>query len=90
MKKDLEFQVGNFVFLKVSHWWSIMRFGKRGKLHPRYIKPYEILECIDEVAYSLVLPLDLSHICNVFYVSMLHKYVQDPSHVLTYQLVELD
>lgn len=88
--KDLKFQVGDFVFLKVSAWKGIMRFGKKGKLCPRHIRTYEILERVNEVAYWLILPPDLSSIHNMFYVLMLHKYVKDPSHVLSYQLVELD
>jgi hypothetical protein len=67
-----------------------MRFGKKGKLSPRYIGPYEILERVGKVAYRLALPPDLSRIHNVFHVSMLRKYVHDPSHVLTYQPMGLD
>ncbi|PKI41878.1 hypothetical protein CRG98_037748 [Punica granatum] len=67
-----------------------MRFGKKGKLSPRYIEPYEILERIGKVAYRLALPPKLSRIHNVFHVSMLCKYIPDPSHVLSYQPVELN
>ncbi|KAL6277012.1 hypothetical protein ACE6H2_020613 [Prunus campanulata] len=66
-----------------------MRFGKRGKLSPRYIGPYEITERIGPVAYKLALPPELSRIDDIFHVSMLQKYVPDPSHILEYQLVEL-
>lgn len=59
-----------------------MRFGKRGKL--RYIGLYEILECIGKVAYRLDFPPGLSLIHNVFHMSMLRKYVPEPSHILTY------
>jgi hypothetical protein len=89
-RKDLEFQVGEFVFLKVSPWKGTMRFGRKGKLSPRYIGPYKILERVGKVAYRLALPPDLSRIHNVFHVSMLRKYVHDPSHVLTYQPMGLD
>ena len=66
-----------------------MRFGKKGKLSPRYIGPYEIIERVGVVAYRLALPPELSRIHNVFHVSMLRKYVPDPSHVLPEQPVAL-
>ncbi|PKI60953.1 hypothetical protein CRG98_018659 [Punica granatum] len=67
-----------------------MRFVKKGKLSLRYIGPYEILERIGKMAYRLALPPELSRIHNVFHVSMLRKYISDPSHVLSYQPVELN
>ena len=88
-RKDLEFQVGDRVFLKVSPWKGIIRFGRRGKLSPRYIGPYEIIERVGEVAYKLELPEELSRIHNVFHVSMLRKYIADPSHVIVEQPIEL-
>ncbi|KAL5548319.1 hypothetical protein UlMin_003550 [Ulmus minor] len=81
-RQPLEFQVGDSVFLKVAPMKGIMRFRKKGKLSPRYIGPFEILERIGKVAYKLALPPDLSAVHNVFHVSMLRKYVSDPSHVL--------
>ena len=81
-RKDLEFEVGDMVFLKVTPWKRVIRFGKRGKLSPRYIGPYPIIERIGPVAYKLNLPDELSRIHNVFHMSMLRKYVYDPSHVL--------
>ena len=71
------------VFLRISPWKGVLRFRKRGKLSPRYIGPYKIVERIGEVAYRLELPSDLDRIHDVFHVSMLHKYIPDPSHVLT-------
>ena len=71
------------VFLRISLWKGVLRFGKRGKLSSRYIGPYKIVERIGEVAYRLELPSDLDRIHNDFHFSMLHKYVPDPSHVLT-------
>ncbi|CAL9006102.1 unnamed protein product [Prunus brigantina] len=88
--KDLEFEIGDWVFLKLSPWKGVMRFGKRGKLSPRYIGPYEITERIGPVAYRLALPTELSRIHDVFHVSMLRKYMPDPSHVLEHQPVELN
>ena len=88
-RRDLKFEVGDMVFLRISPWKGVLRFGKRGKLSPRYIGPYRIVERIGEVAYRLELPSDLDRIHDVFHVSMLHKYVPDPSHVLTEQPVEI-
>jgi len=88
-RKDLEFQVGDWVFLRLSPWKGIVRFGKRGKLSPRYIGPYLITERVGSVAYRLELPSELSQVHDVFHVSMLRKYVADPSHVLVSQPVSL-
>ncbi|GAV85487.1 Chromo domain-containing protein [Cephalotus follicularis] len=66
-----------------------MRFGKKGKLNPRYIGPLEILERIGEVACKLALPPDLSHIHNVFHISLLRKYMANPSHVLRTEPIQV-
>ena len=87
--RDLVFEVGDMVFLRISPWKGVLRFGKRGKLSPRYIGPYKIVERIGEVAYRLELPSDLDRIHDGFHVSMLRKYIPDPSHVLTEQPVEI-
>ena len=81
--------MGDRVFLKVSPWKGVLRFGKRGKLSPRYIGPYEIVSKVGPVAYKLKLPPELSRIHDTFHVSMLRKYIPDPSHVLRDQPVEL-
>ena len=60
------------------------RFGVTGKLSPRYIGPFEILRRIRTLAYELALPPQLSHVHNVFHVSMLRKYVPDPQHVIDF------
>ncbi|KAL6218368.1 hypothetical protein ACLB2K_011582 [Fragaria x ananassa] len=88
-RRVLEFQVGDWVFLKLSPWKGVVRFGKRGKLSPRYIGPYEIIERVGSLAYRLALPPELSRIHNVFHVSMLRKYIADPSHVLQEQPISL-
>ena len=67
-----------------------MRFGKKGKLSPRYIGPFEILEKVGLVAYRLALPPELSSIHLVFHVSMLRKYLYDPSHIIKYQEVKVN
>ena len=77
------------MFLKVSPMKGVMRFGKKGKLAPRYIGPFEIRSRVGEVVYKLVLPLELSRIHPVFHVTMSRKYIFDPLHVLQPQTVEL-
>ncbi|KAM6542984.1 hypothetical protein CsatB_029777 [Cannabis sativa] len=88
-RRDVEFQVGDFVFLRVSPMKGIRRFGKKGKLSPRFIGPFEILEKVGQVAYRLALPPALSGVHNVFHVSMLRKYVSDTTHILSYEDIEL-
>ena len=83
-RRLFEFIVGDWVFLKVSPTWGVVRFGKRGKLSPRFIGPFEIVQWIGECAYRLALPPSLSGVHDVFHVSMLKKYIIDPSHVLDY------
>ncbi|GJZ39914.1 putative reverse transcriptase domain-containing protein [Tanacetum coccineum] len=72
-RKPLEFQVGDRVLLRVSPWKGVVRFGKRGKLAPRFVGPFEIVERIGPVAYRLRLPQELSCIHDVFHVSNLKK-----------------
>ena len=66
-----------------------MRFGKNGKLNPRFISPYEVIEKVGPVAYHLVLPPELEKIYNVFHVSMLRRYRSDSSHVVSSETIEL-
>ncbi|KAL0551646.1 hypothetical protein IC582_010735 [Cucumis melo] len=89
-RKDLKFDVGDKVFLKVAPMRGVLRFEKRGKLSPRFVGPFEILERIGPVAYRLALPPSLSTVHDVFHVSMLRKYVSDPSHVVDYEPLEID
>ena len=81
--------MGDKVFLKVSPWRKVFRFGKKGKLSPRFIGPYEILERVGPVDYRLALPLELAKLHNVFHVSMLRRYKSDESHVLPVQEVQV-
>ena len=81
-QKDVEFQFGDYVFLKVSPMKGVMRFGKKGKLALRYIRHFKILERVGRVTYQLALLLNLSQVHSVFHVSMFKKYILDHSHVL--------
>ena len=81
-RRDLEFEVGDHVFLKVAPMRGVLRFGKKGKLSPRFIGPFEILERVGAVAYKIALPPNLATVHNVFHVSMLQKYTPDPTHVI--------
>ncbi|GKC91393.1 putative reverse transcriptase domain-containing protein [Tanacetum coccineum] len=78
-RKPMEFQVGDKVMLKVSPWKGVVRFGKRGKLNPRYVGPFKVLEKVGSVAYKLELPKELSRVHNTFHVSNLKKcYADEP------------
>ena len=69
---------------------GILRFGRRGKLSPRLIGLFEILERVGQATYRLAHPPDLSRVHPIFHVSILRKYVCDPFHIIQHQLVELD
>ena len=88
-RKDIEYEVGDKVYLKVSPWRKILWFGKKGKLSPRFIRPYEILERIGPVAYRLALPPKLAKLHNEFLVSMLQRYRFDESHILPVQDIKV-
>ncbi|GJU20516.1 putative reverse transcriptase domain-containing protein [Tanacetum coccineum] len=76
-RKPMEFQVGDRVMLKVSPWKGVVRFGKRGKLNPRYVGPFKVLKKVGSVAYKLELPQELSRVHNTFHVSNLKKCYAD-------------
>ena len=84
-RRDIEYEVGDKVFLKVSPWRKILRFGQKGKLSPRFISSYEILERIGPVAYRLSLPLELAKLHDVFHVLILRRYHSDELHILPVQ-----
>ncbi|XP_070002814.1 uncharacterized protein [Nicotiana sylvestris] len=87
--RDVAYMVGEKVLLKVSPVNGVMRLGKKGKLRPWYIWPFEVLQKIGEVAYKLFFPPSLSSMHPVFYVFMLQKYVGD-LHVLYFTMVQLN
>ncbi|GKB10241.1 putative reverse transcriptase domain-containing protein [Tanacetum coccineum] len=72
-RKPIEFQVGDKVIIKVSPWKGVVHFGKWGKLNPRYVGPFKVLEKVGSVAYKLELPQELSRVHNTFHVSNLKK-----------------
>ena len=88
-RKYICYEIGEKVFLKVSPWKKVMRFGKNGKLSPRFIRSYKVIEKVGPVAYRLALPLELEKIHSVFHVSMLRRYRLDPSHVVSSETIEL-
>ncbi|XP_022041022.1 uncharacterized protein LOC110943593 [Helianthus annuus] len=90
MRKPLKFQIGDKVLLKVSPWKGVMRFGKKGKLIPRYIGPFEIIECVGSVAYKLKLPKELSGIHDVFHICNLKKCLADESLAISHHDVQID
>ena len=69
---------------------GVVRFGKRGKLSPRFIGPFEILERIGTIAYRLALPPSMSGVHEVFHVSILRRYAPDPAHVVDWGQIEID
>ncbi|XP_071925131.1 transposon Tf2-1 polyprotein [Coffea arabica] len=89
-RKDLEFEVGDKVFLRVKPLKSGVISKKGKKLKPRYIGPFEILKRVGNVAYQLKLPASMAKVHDVFHVSMLRKYYSDPSHVLPLEGIEVD
>ena len=89
-RRPLEFEVRDHVFLKVMIKRGVVRFDKRGKLSPRFIGPFEILERIDTVAYRLALPPSMIGVHEVFHVSMLRKYTPDPAQVMDWGQIEVD
>ncbi|GJV18800.1 hypothetical protein Tco_1367820 [Tanacetum coccineum] len=89
-RKPMEFSVGDIVMLKVSPWKGVIRFGKRGKLSPRYIGPFKIIERIGPVAYKLELPEKLRGIHNTFHVSNLKRCLADENLIIPLEEIQLD
>ena len=88
-RRNLEFEVGDHVFLKKLPVKGVMRFGKSGKLSPRYVGPFEILRRVGVVAYQLALPPTLTSAHDVFHISMLKKYIPDASHKIDFSELKI-
>jgi hypothetical protein len=89
-RKPIQFEVGDYVYLKVSPTKGVQRFGIKGKLAPRYIGHYEIIEACGPVVYKLKLPPKMSAIHNVFHVYQLKKCIQLPTEVITELAIEIE
>ncbi|GJT10423.1 putative reverse transcriptase domain-containing protein [Tanacetum coccineum] len=85
-RNPLEFSVGDYVLLKVSPWKGVVRFGKKGKLAPRFVGPFEIIEKVGHVAYRLDLPKELNGVHDTFHVSNLKKCLPDPTLQVPYEI----
>lgn len=88
-RRELEFEAGDHVFLRVTPTTGVGRAIKSRKLTPKFIGPYQIIERVGTVAYRVALPSFLSRIHNVFHVSQLRKYIPDPSHVIKEDDIQL-
>ncbi|GJS71306.1 putative reverse transcriptase domain-containing protein [Tanacetum coccineum] len=88
--KPLEFQVGDKVMLKVSPWKGVICFGKRGKLNPRYIRPFKIITKVGTISYRLELPKKLSHVHSTFHVSNLRKCLSDEPLAIPLDEIHVD
>ncbi|GKD85412.1 putative reverse transcriptase domain-containing protein, partial [Tanacetum coccineum] len=89
-RKPMEFQVGDRVMLKVSPWKGVVRFGKRGKLNLRYVRPFNVLERVGDVAYKFEPPEELSRVHNTFHVSNLKKCYADEPLVVPLDELHID
>nr|GFC01102.1 putative reverse transcriptase domain-containing protein [Tanacetum cinerariifolium]GFC01177.1 putative reverse transcriptase domain-containing protein [Tanacetum cinerariifolium] len=89
-RKPMEFEIRDRVMLKVSPWKGVIRFGKRGKLNPRYVGPFKVLAKVGKIAYKLELPQELSRVHHTFHVSNLKKCYSDEPLVMPLEGVHID
>ncbi|GKF39991.1 hypothetical protein Tco_0120052 [Tanacetum coccineum] len=89
-RKPLEIKEGDHVMLKVAPWKGVVRFGKKGKLAPRFVGPFEIIERIGKVAYRLRLPQELNNVHDMFHVSNLKKCLADPTLQVPLEEIQVD
>jgi hypothetical protein len=89
-RKPLQFEVGDFVYLRVSPIRGVQQFGIKEKLAPRYVGPFKILEACGPVAYRLQLPYQLAAIHNIFHISQLKKCIKIPIEVINFQTIKIE
>jgi hypothetical protein len=89
-RKPLQFQVGDFVYLRVSPTKGVQRFGIKGKLAPQYVGPFEMLEVCGPVAYRIHLPSQLTAIHDVFHISQLKKCIKVPTEIVEARAIEIE
>ncbi|GJX14028.1 hypothetical protein Tco_0205786 [Tanacetum coccineum] len=89
-RKPLQFSVGDYVLLKVSPWKGVVRFGKKGKLAPRFVGPFEIIEKIGTMAYRLDFPEELDSVHDTFHMSNLKKCLADPTLQVPLDEIQVD
>ncbi|GJT25616.1 hypothetical protein Tco_0895553 [Tanacetum coccineum] len=89
-RKPLEFQIGDKTMLKVSPWKGVIRFSKREKLNPRYIKPFRILVKVGTAAYRLEPPEQLSRFHSTFHVSNLKVYLSGETFAIQFDEIQID
>jgi hypothetical protein len=89
-RKPLQFQIGDFVYLRISPIKGVQRFGIKGKLAPWYVGPFEILKLCGPVAYKLCLPSQMAAIHDVFHVSQLKKFIKVPIEIVETRTIEIE
>ncbi|GKA68940.1 hypothetical protein Tco_0775004 [Tanacetum coccineum] len=89
-RRPMEYEVGDRVMLKVSPWKGVVLFGKRGKMNPRYVRPFKVLVKVGKVAYKLELPQELSRVHHTFHVSNLKKCYADEPLVMPLEGIRID
>jgi hypothetical protein len=89
-RRPLQFQIGDFMYLRVSPTRGIQRFGIKGKLAPRYIGPFEVIKICGPVAYRLQLPPQLAAIHDIFHISQLRKCVKVPTEIIDPQAIKIE
>ncbi|GJS83646.1 putative reverse transcriptase domain-containing protein [Tanacetum coccineum] len=89
-RKPLEFSMGEYVLLKVSPWKGVVHFVKKGKLAPRFVRPFEVTERIGLVAYRLRLPEELNGVHDTFHVSTLKRFLADPTLKIPLDEIQVD